>query len=277
MMKLLSLILSLLAFPVFAGFEKITIQNLDFEYKTPYGQGTAEKIGVGVSLKTKATIPFPVEVTRTEESFEFVTPYIDFSWKHPLKFLYELEEFHSQKTSLSLGTKTHSISSEFIMVKTRDHNVYKAQKLNALCDGNATGEFDVRLFEDCRKKLHLTIKKIDVPDSFILTRLVQELPSPALAELDIPGDNVVLSVNDGNFSLQVYIRFWVYAGLRAYGQVYYENDYQTVAIKVNQIKFGYLPVTNLVMNKLKELIKSPDVKIDPPWIRIRTNRIYESQ
>jgi hypothetical protein len=125
--------------------------------------------------------------------------------------------------------------------------------------------------------MELSIKKVDVPGSFILARLAEGLPKPPVDEMDIPGENVLLTVKEGKYFMQVYIKFWVSAGLRAWGYMQYENNYETIAIRVDEIKFGYIPVTKLVMNKLKEIITSPDIKVDPPWIRIKTKRLYENE
>lgn len=268
------LLLTLVTTTSFAGFEKVTVKNLDLDYISPGGQGMVERVGIGMSFNP---VQFPIEITKTDDSFELTSPYVDFTWKHPLKFIYDLNSVVARKTSASLGTKTHFVESEYFMFKSKDKNEYKAEKLKASCEGRASGSFDVRLMEDCRKKMELTIKRVDVPSSFILARLARELPVPPEAELDIPADNVALKINNGNYALQVYIKFWFYAGLRAWGHMQYENDYKTIAIRVDQVKFGYLPVTNLVMKKLKELIKSPDVKVDPPWIRINTRMLYENQ
>lgn len=273
-MKTLFLVLALISITAHAGFEKLSVVNLDLDYTAPYGKGMVDRVGIGMSLKS---IPYPLDITRTEDSFELVTPYLDFSWKHPLKIIYDIEALSLKKTSAALGTKTHFVESEFIMLKTKKNDVYKAEKLKLTCEGEAEGSFDKRLLEDCRKKMHVSIKKVDVPTNFIFARIARELPVPPEHELDIPGDNVIFNMKEGDFTLQAYIKVWFYAGLRIWGHMQYENNHETIAIRVDQIKFGYLPVTSLVMKKLKEIVKGPDVKVDPPWIRIKTKRIYENQ
>lgn len=274
-MRSLLILLPLIALNAFAGFEKLTIKNLDLEYAVPYGAGTVEKVGIGMSLEPEA---FPVEINRTENSFDLTSPYVDFTWYRPLKFVYDIEQLVTKKTSAAIGTDLHYVESDYLMVKPdKDGGEYKAEKLNAICDGNATGEVEVRLLEDCRKKLDLTIKKIDVPVDFFLRRIVEDLPQIPAPEADMPADHVVAKINDGDLYLQLYIKYVFYAGLRTWGHVQYENDHKVVAIRVDQIKFGYLPVTSVVMKKLKEVIKSPDVKIDPPWIRINIEKMHETQ
>lgn len=273
-MKAFLLVLTLASFHVYAGFEKLTVENLDLKYTSPRGEGVVDRVGIGMSL---APVPYPIQIEKTQNSFELTSPYVDFTWKHPLKFIYDLQSVTAKKTSAALGTKKHFVKSDFFSFTTKEKNVYTAHGLDGFCEGSAEGSFDLRLLEDCRKHLEFTIKKVDVPGSFILARVAEDLPLPPMNEMDIPGDNVILTVKNGDYFMQVYISFWVRAGLRAWGHVQYENNRETIAIRVDQIKFGYIPVTSMVMKKLKELIKSPDIKVDPPWIRIKTKRLYENQ
>lgn len=254
-----------------ADFEKITVQNLDFEYASPYGSGTVDKVGIGLGM---APDNYVIEINRTEDAFELTSPHVDFTWRNPLKFIFDIEALVAQKTNAGLGTKTHYVDSEYFMVKPSGRGEYKAFQMKGVCEGQARGSFEMRLLEDCRQKLELTIKKIDVPTDFILYRLMEVLPPvPRGGDDDFPGDYVVAKINNGDLYLQVYIKYVFYAGLRTWGHVQFEDDMKTLAIRVDQIKFGYLPVTSLVMKKLKEIIKNPDVKVDPPWIRINIGNL----
>ena len=271
-MRSLFLLTLLVSSTAFASFEKLNVKNLDLDYKAPHGSGTVEKVGIGMSLDEGT---FPIEINRTENSFELTSPYVDFTWYRPLKFIYDVEELVTKKASTALGTDVHFIESEYVSLKNKSGE-YKAEKLKLTCDGDAKGEFEVRLMEDCRNNLDLTIKKIDVPVDFFV-KLIESIPQMPAPDMDMPGDNVVGSIKKGDFYLQVYIKYVFYAGLRAWGHVQFENDRKVVAMRVDTIKFGYLPVTGTVMKKLQEIIKSPDVKIDPPWIRINIEKYHETQ
>lgn len=273
-MKKFLLVLTLFSVSAFAGFEKLTVENLDLEYVSPSGKGMVDRVGIGMSLVSQ---PYPIEINRTENSFELTSPYVDFSWIHPLKFIYDIEALTTKKTSAALGTKKHFVVSDYVMLKTKGNNIYKAEKLNGYCEGGTRGEFDVRLLDDCVKNMNVTIKRVEIPGNFFLVRVLEDLPTPPAQELDIPGDNLSIKVANGNYAFEMYVKYWFYAGLRAWGHVQFEDGHKILAIRVDQIKFGYIPVTGIVMKKLKEIIKSPDVTIDPPWIRIKTERLYENQ
>ncbi len=248
----------------FAGIQKINIQNLDLEYAAPYGKGTLDKFGVGTSL---APEKLDVELLLTENALDVTSPMVDFTWNDPDKFVYALEKVSAKRTTAVLGTKeVHVVESEHLVMAMKGQGPYEAQLLKGQCDGDAVGSFKMRLLEDCRNKMDLTIKKLEIPEKSPLNLLVEDLPVSVIEE-EMPADNIVVSVREGELYLQAYIKMWMTAGLRVYGNFSYENDHKVIAVKVSQIKFGYLPVTRLVMKKLQEL-NLEAIRVDPPWIRI---------
>ncbi len=274
-MKFLFLICTFLSLHTQAAFDKISVQNLDLEYAGVSGAGTVERVGIGISFMS---VPYDIQINRTDDAFQITSPYLDFTWNNPIKIIHDIQKLSTKKLSTSLGSKNaHFLEAEYLMVSPKARGLYIAEKLKGNCEGLATGRFQRRLMDDCRNKMDLTIKIIDVPTDFILYRLLENLPPFPMPDMDFPGDNLVMSLRQGDYSFKIYVKYWFYAGLRSWGHVQYENDHKTVAIRVDQIKFGYLNVTNLVMKKLEEMIKSPNVKVDPPWIRINIEGFHETK
>lgn len=265
-MRAILLLIAFLSSSAQAGFEKISVKNLNLTYQDGRGEGTLEKVGLGYSLKN-VQIPYRISIEKTENSFEVTSEFLDFSWIAPYKFFYNAEKLNTKNTDFSIGGPFHFLESESLSIMPRDRGLYEAQKVKLKCEGQGRGILKNRVLEDCRQKMDVSVKRIEVPSDFILYRILYSLPE-VQGELDFPGDNLVVTSRNGQFNLQLYIKYYVYAGVRANGRFYYEDDYQTIAIKVNQIKFGILNVTNFVMRRLQAANRSPDVKIDPPWIRI---------
>lgn len=270
-MKFLLLTLTLVSWNAFAGFEKILVQNLDLDYEAPLGTGTVEKVGIGVSLNP---IPYDIQIERTQTTFELTSPYVDFTWKDPVAFAYQLQRITTKKLSAQLGySKTHFIEGEALTMKTGKGNEFKTTGVSARCEGESRGNFETRILEDCRHKMDVKINRIDLPFEW---KILEDLPS-SLVEEEMPADNVVLKVDEGQLYLQLYIKVIFTAGLRTWGYIQYENNNNTIAIRVDEIKFGYVPVTKLVLKKLKETVKDPNIKIDPPWIRINYGVIMHGE
>lgn len=258
-----------------AGFEKVFVQNLDLDYSAPSGRGMVEKVGIGLNF---ASVPYPIEITRTEETFEIFSPYLEFSWKNPSRFIYDIEAFSVKRTSAGIGMKIQSIESDYLMMKPKGRGEYKAENIRGICDGGSSGTFGERVLEDCRRSMELSIKKVMIPTDFILYKLVEDLPSdPDPREVNLPGEDILLKMKDGDFYFQIYVKYWLRAGLRVWGKLQYEDNLNTIAIRVDEIKFGIIPVTTLVMKKLKEINNNTNVTIDPPWIRIRPAGLNENK
>lgn len=265
-MRAIVLLIAFLSSSVQAGFEKISVKKLNLNYENSYGEGTLEKVGLGYSLKS-IKVPYRIAIEKTDHSFEVTSEFLDFSWINPYKIFHNAQKLITNNTDFSIGGAVHSLESDSLLIVPKGRGIYRAQKVNMKCEGQGTGILKTRVLEDCRHKLDLSVKRVEVPADFILYRILYSLPE-IQGDLDFPGDNLILTSRDGQFNLQLYIKYYVYAGLRARGHFQYENDYQTLAINVNQIKFGILNVTNLVMKRLQAANRSRDIKIDPPWIRI---------
>jgi hypothetical protein len=255
-----------ISFSTLAGFEGLMVKNLDLDYSAPYGKGELEKISIGLS---KSNSPYPLEVEKSEDAFFLRSPFIDLKWGDPLKFFYDLEVLIGRKVNFSIGKSEHYVYSDNLAVKPKEQGVFKFDHLNGRCTGQSSEEnLERRLLTDCRENMDLKIKRLDVPVEFFMLDILNQLP-PIPAEVDIPADHFSFISRGGEFSLVFYLKYYVYAGLRVFGNFHYEGDFETAVIKVNQIKWGHLPVTGLVMRELRNRIKHPAVKIQPPFIRIK--------
>ena len=256
----------LLSASAFASLERIAAQNLDLSYVYPSGKGQFEKLQIGVSLVENT---FPIEVERREDSFDILTPFVDFSWLRPVKFVHDLEALEATKLTARMGYDTeHTVSSEYLMLRPAERGEYKAYGLDGKCSGEGEGRFEDRLLAACLNHLDVNIKKIDFSSDFILYKVMEEV-FPGLAQTDFTGEHVRLKVDQGKYSLQVYLKYGIRAGLRAYGMMEFQDEGKVFAIRIDQVRFGYMPITNIVMKKLKEVIKSPSIEVAPPWIRIK--------
>jgi hypothetical protein len=261
----------LLSFSAHAEFERILIQNLDLSYLAPMGKGTVEKVGIGMSL---ASVPYEVVVERTDHSFELTSPYVDFSWEKPLAFIYDLKAIETKKLNMKLGGESpHFIEADSLLLKTGENQLIKASQLKAKCQGLTRAEFEIRLLEDCTQQMELTIKKIEIP---INKEFMRSLPKITKSS-NVSSDNVRFKMNQGSFSLDFFMNYILTATLRSRGKMHFEDEYKTLVIKIDDIKFGPFRVTQTVMKKLKEMIKDPRIKVTPPFIRINYGAIIHGE
>ncbi len=260
-MRLLFISLMLLSFPSHAGLDHLTIKSLSFDYAAPKGSGTIDKLQIGMSK----SINEAVEVERIGDTYVARTTFLDFQWIDPWKFLFDIPKAKLTGVNLSAGNLKHSLQ---VPIATIDYKgEYKVLNGDAVCEG--TSELPIledRLLEDCRDSMRIEADRIDVPIDFFLVDLLSRLPQPQEEE---PLKYFTLTSKDGEFYFYFLASYVVKAGLRAWGEVHYEDELKTMVIRVDLIKFGILPITGLVMKELKERIKDPRVEVNPPLIKIR--------
>lgn len=260
---LLLIVLSIV--PALATLEKISIQNLDLNYASPMGGGEFEKLTLGIKSKEQT---YPVEIHRRDHSIEILSPFISFEWMRPLPFVHNLQTASTKQLSLKLDWKEQLLSAEALGMMPQKGGEFIFKNVNLKCLGN-TDDRDplIRLMYDCHEKMNFTVSQMELPFAF-LTELAEELP-PITTDEDLPANDFSLSLEQGDFYSYLRIKYIVRAYLKIWGHMQYEEEGKVLAIKVNLIKYGILPVTNLVMNQLQSRVNSPYVTINPPWIKIK--------
>ncbi len=251
-----------------AGLDKIQIKNLDLNYESPYGTGVVEKVSVGVSIKSQAL--YPVEVHRRNDSFEVLSPFVDFQWMNPIPFFHNLQKVSLEKLNLKIDRAEHFLKGEALSFTGEKSENFVFGKYDLNCQGTSNAiEVVERLKVDCLDKLEATVAHMELPFQF-LSAIASQLPDvPTETEGDIPANDFTLSIYKGDFFSHMRIKYVVRAYLKFWGHAQFENEGKTLAIRLDSVKFGVLPVTPLVFAELSRQVNHPRVSINPPWIRIQ--------
>lgn len=265
-MSYLFLILVFIA-PAFANLDSIHIKNLDLNYVYPEGQGEFEKLSIGVELSKQT---YPVQIYRREKTFDIISPFVDFQWLNPITFVHNAQKVSTTKLNLNINRGEQYARGESLSFVGEKTGEILLNKYDFTCVGTSVAKDPVvRLQEDCLNKMDATVSHMELPFEF-LTTLASQLPDvPTESEAEMPAHDFSLTLNQGDFYSYVRIKYVVRAYLKIWGHTQMENNGSTLAIRVDQIKYGILPVTTLVMNELRRQVRSPNVTIDPPWIRIK--------
>lgn len=264
-----ALLLSLfLMFPAFSVIEKIQVKNLDLEYLSPNGSGTFEKLNIGMGLPPSLNgDSYPVSVFWREKSFLVMSPFADFEWLNPYNFIHAFKSLGAEKFNLDISKRSHELKAVKLKFVSEKNDEFVFDDLSINCFGeNKEESLILKLKEDCTNQMQVVIKHMEVPGQFLKT-IAEKLPE-APAETEFPANDFYLDLSQGNFYSYVKIKFVLPAYLKVWGFAQFENSGKIIAIRVNEIKYGVIPVTSIVMTELQKLIKNPRVKIDPPWIKI---------
>lgn len=267
-MFMLLLMASAIFTPAFAyaGLEQISLDKANLDYVSPRGAGEVEKISLGLSLVPG---PYAVELEKRDSSYVLFTPMADITWGNPGPFLLSMQSFFLKNLNLQAGEKNHFLNAEKITLKPDSQGEFQLLNLQGMCQGVSTKEtLQGRLLEDCRESMQVEMARLEVPENFLLVNIIKSFPTDPRI-LEQPLKDFYLSNSKGDVYLYFLARYYVTAGLRAWAKLTYENNFKTVVLRVNMIKFGILPVTSQVFKALKESNKDPRIQIDSPFIRIK--------
>lgn len=249
-----------------AKLETIQIKNLDLQYLAPYGSGELEKLSLGISLVEAPR--YPVEIFRRDNSFEITSPFVTFEWLRPYPFVHNMKEISVKTFFLLLGEKEHHMKGENLVLTMENGLNLVLNQFDFNCAGPSVFLDPIeRIKEDCIQNLSAQAKKIELPFD-IVKSVSNAMPDEDTDALDMPADDFSLSIDKGQFSGSLKIKILFKAYLKFRGFIHHDLPSGTTAIRMDSVKFGVLPVTSIVFKVLKEQIKDPRIKIDPPWIRI---------
>lgn len=257
-------ILCAFVLPTFAGLETLKIKNLSTEYASPSGTGEMDKIEIDLS-KTERT---PFSLVRHDDAIIIQTAMMDFTWSRPEAFFLEIKKFGAIGLNVQLAKGESFLTGQGLELTTGKDEFYSLTGMNVNCRGSST-ERDplMRFVYDCEEKAEVVVNKLELPFD-LLDQVASRLP-PIPDDAEMPADDLKISIYKGDIFATLKIKYMVRATVKIWGHFQFENDRKVAALRVDQVKFGILTVTNLVMNELRRQINHPNVTIDPPWIRIK--------
>ena len=245
---------------------KIFLEDVNLEYVAPKGTGTLERISLGFG-KGKALGPYPVEVTMEEKAILVQSPIVDLTWEDYPPFLASIRKLSTEKLNASVSKKEHYLKAYNIAFSPAVNQNYGLRGVSAHCQGESlNNNLLYRVMDDCRQSLSVSVTKINGSLMRYVLDVLSDPPENLVEELG-PND-LEASIKEGNFFFNLGVKFIIRARARAWGEIFYENDYKTIAIRIDQVKYGIVPITWIVLNQMRSRIKHPNVKVTPPWIRI---------
>ena len=256
--------------PAFATLDNIQIKNFDFNYVSPQGHGEVEKVSIGINLLEET---YPVEIFRRDQSLDVLSPFVDFQWANPIEFFHNMKRASARKLNLKVDRKNHFLRGELVKIagETTEELVFENFDLN--CTGQSVAMDPAeRIKSDCLENMVATISHIELPLPFVLA-IASELPDVSGEnENDMPANDFSLAISQGDFFSHMKIKLGVRAYLKLWGHTQFEQDGKVLAIRMDSIRFGIFPVTDLVMDLLARQIQNPKVTVRPPWIRIQIGK-----
>ncbi len=248
------------------SINKVYIEDLNLDYVAPLGKGSLVKLNLGFG-NMKQMAPYPVEVSVQEEAIFVLSPVAEITWEDYPKFLLDIDKLGATHLNASVSKKEHYLKAYDLTFRPKKNQLYGLNGVNLKCIGNsASKDLIQRVFDDCRESLEGSVSKMNGPLMRYILDVLSDPPNNLVEEI-APKD-LEVSIKNGQIFLNLAVKFIITARARVWGEVFYENDYKTIAIRVDQIKYGIIPVTRIVLSQLRSRVKHPQVTVTPPWIRI---------
>lgn len=258
------ILLASFVIPSWAGFNTLKVTNADIQYILPAGSGVVEKVEVDMDKSAQTGI----HIQRTESAMVIDAGLVKFTWSGPEKFIHNMKLLNTQAFSMQLARGESFFTGDSVSFTSEKDAAFSFTNLEVNCQGrNIHRDPFLRFFYDCAERARVTVHKLDVPLGF-LEELSGRMP-PIPDDAELPADDLKVSVDQGALSAQMKVKFLVRATMKVKGHFQFEDDHKVAALRVDEVKFGILPVTNLVLSELARTNTNPNITVNPPWIRIK--------
>lgn len=249
-----SLFIFALCIPFLSYAQNLEIQNFNFDYKNPSGQGSAssfqyEKSGVQVSVDkigkefklkaigavtTEYTLQNAPEVVETAEKMSIQN--LNLTVVETLNFSVARAKFLGKEDRLDL----QALSLEC----DRDRNQVEA--VNQLIAG-------------CIRKLKLRAERFDS---------LSEIIAKAISDEKEAVKNFRLQISNGKFNFSAGVSVGVPGTVKGKGDVSYSASEKRFAIRISEVKFGILNITGKVFDELQKN-ESENMKVKRPFVYLK--------
>jgi hypothetical protein len=265
-----SLLLSLLILPSISwaqGF-KANINNFNFNYTSPLGEGMARNFSFeSYSEKQEAR----VWVEKTYEGFLVRASGAtdgEFRIKNAPDFIMNAERMSLREFNFSFN--------QIMTIKLDEANFTSAesqlhlQNLAWSCNRDLSkSEILDQVLNGCIRRMSLKTSRLN-SNSFVAEAFAaaMEIHSEALAGAGL--SDLDLSIEKGSFDLSAHVKAQVSGKVRGKGEVNYNSSTKEVRIKISSVKFGFFNITGKVFSELKKN-ESEKMKVNQPYIIFKLN------
>ena len=245
---------------------QVNIQNFNFNYQAPLGEGTAEAF----SYQQKMNEAQKVHVEKIGEDFKILLEGVEnqeLTFKDAPDLIKNAQNIKLSAFNLSFAnTVTMTLSSA--VFNSPEKNV-DLKNMNLACDRIASfPEVMDQVISGCIQKMSLKSTGLSTDGEGLDQALMKALDDSHDEVLGGVGiKNLNLKVNAGKFELSAEVKAQISGTAKASGTLKYEAAVKKLTVKISEVKFGILDVTSKVFDELKKQ-ESETLKVSKPYIYI---------
>lgn len=265
-----SLLLSLLVLPSVAmaqGF-KANINNFNFNYTSPLGEGVARSFSFeSFSEKQEARVwvektygGFLVKASGATDG--------EFEIKNAPEFIKNAERMSLRDFNFSFNQSMSMKLAEASFISPDSQLNLQALTWNCNRDSSHSEILD-QVLNGCISRMSLETSKFS-SNSLVAEAFAEamEIHSATLAGVGL--NNLDLSIEKGSFDLSAQVKAQISGKVKGKGEVSYNSSAKEVKIKISSIKFGFFNITGKVFSELKKN-ESEKMKVNQPYVILKLN------
>jgi hypothetical protein len=242
---------------------QINVKNFNFSYQNPQGEGKAtsfsrslttasESVSVAVE---KFNNDFHIQVTGGEEH--------EFIFKNAPSFLTDAETMNLSELNLDLNEQLNLRVSSARFDSRSDSLKLDGLALSCQKLGIAENVMD-QLISGCIQKMTFKSSKFSSQDTdALISSVLSESLATNLAGIGV--NSVDLSTNNGKFDLSGEVKAQISGKVKSHGNLSYDAASGKLTIKISEVKFGFLNITNKVFDELKKQ-ESDKLTVKAPYV-----------
>lgn len=241
----------------------VTIKNFNFTYQDPHGQGKADAFTRSFKSLDEAV---HVTVDKNVNDFIFSVSGAEehqFELKNAPGLLIKAQEMNvtglnlnvDQQFSLSLG------SASFIS----PGDTFKLNGFSLQCNKvSSYKEILDQLISGCVQKMTMKSSKFSSSEAeeslaFILNQSFTKIAS------SVTVNSVDFKITGGKFDLSAEVKAQVSGRVKGNGNISFDFSKRVLAVKISEVKFGFLNITNKVFDELKKQ-ESRTLSVKQPYV-----------
>lgn len=248
---------------VFAANPSVEVTNFNFEYQDPKGHGTADSFSAQAFRDNSVT----VDVEKQDKDFLLKVQGAA-NGEYVLK---NAPELLTSAKNISLQVFNLNFNNNFSM--SLDEGYFESpdselllQKLSLSCvRNNSEKDPQDQIVGGCTQQLTLKSSKFtsnSLTKDFI-NSLVSGVIGAKVSNVSITG--LDLKINGGNYNLSAEVKAQISGKAKSYGQMTYDSSNKVLTIKITEVKFSVLNVTNQVFDELKKN-ENEKMKVSKPYV-----------
>lgn len=246
-MKKMFFALVLVSMTAKAQTDTLYVSNFNFDYTNPQGRGSAENLGSKSSLRAAVDLL----VDRVDREFK-LTVLGDheavYDFKNAPDFMVDAERMAIRSFNLNLVKERLNASLAAGTFESRKDNL-RLDGLSLDCARASEESTTVdQLLQGCTQALTFKLSKFVSSESISAFEEVLDLPRGGSVQVS----SLELKIRSKKFDLSGEVRAQVSGKVKASGQMSYESQRGQLAIKISEVKFGFLNITSKVFDELKK-------------------------